>query len=78
MSITYSECVCVALGIQHAKCMRHIVNCGLPGSTIFFHTSHKRHDFQKNVTEHKMCVFLYNFVSNISNPMKNSAKEINM
>jgi hypothetical protein len=54
LSITYSECVFVALGIQHAMRMRHIVNCALPGSTIFFHKSHQRHDFRKKVTEHKM------------------------
>jgi hypothetical protein len=29
--------VFVALGILHAMRMRHIVICGLPGSTIFFH-----------------------------------------
>jgi len=35
--ITYSECVFVALGIQHAIGMRQIVIYGLPGSTIIFH-----------------------------------------
>jgi len=34
-------CMCVrvsvALGIQHAKRVRHIVICGLSGSTVFFH-----------------------------------------
>ena len=37
MSIKYSECVSVAFDIQHAMHMRHIVICGLSGSTIFFH-----------------------------------------
>jgi len=37
VSITYSECVFVALGIQHAKSMRHIVICGFSGSTKFIH-----------------------------------------
>ena len=33
-------CVCVffvAVGIQHAMCMRHIVIYALPGSAVFFH-----------------------------------------
>jgi len=36
-SITYSECGSAAVGIQHAKRMRHIVVCGLSGSTKFLH-----------------------------------------
>jgi len=35
-SITYSECAFVALFIRHAMRMRHIVICGLSGSTILF------------------------------------------
>jgi hypothetical protein len=36
ISITYSESVFVALGIQHAMRMRHIIVCGLSGCTMFF------------------------------------------
>ena len=34
---TFWVCVCVALSIQHAMRMRHIVICGLSGCAIFFH-----------------------------------------
>jgi hypothetical protein len=37
MSIIYSECVFVALFIQHAMSKRHTVVCGLSGPTNFFH-----------------------------------------
>ena len=33
-SITYSECLSVALGIQHATRIRHIVTYGLPRCTV--------------------------------------------
>ena len=32
-----SVCVCVALVVQHAMPMRHIVICGLHCSTVFSH-----------------------------------------
>jgi hypothetical protein len=35
--IAYFECVFLALGVQHAMRMCHIVTCGLSGSTISFH-----------------------------------------
>jgi len=33
----YSECVIVESVIEDATHMRHIVICGLPRSTVFFH-----------------------------------------
>ena len=56
--ITYSELLFVALGIQHAMLMRHIVICGLPRSTIFSTLSHKRHVFEKKLLNPK-CVFWF-------------------
>jgi hypothetical protein len=53
MSITYSECVFVDLGIHHAMRMRLVVICGPPGSTIFFHVILKTAGFSKTVPEYK-------------------------
>jgi len=50
--------VFVALIIQHAMRMRHIVICGLSVSTLFFTLSQKRHDFRKKITKHKMYVLI--------------------
>jgi hypothetical protein len=37
VSVTYSVCVFVALGIQHAMHMLHIIICGLSSPAVFFH-----------------------------------------
>ena len=55
-SNTYSVCVFVALGIQHAMRMRRIVICALPQSTIFFHIISKMHEFRSNT--YSVCVFV--------------------
>jgi len=56
-SIAYSECVFVAIVMQHALCVRHIVICTLSGSTIIFHIISSMAQFKKKVSEHKMCYF---------------------
>ena len=47
INIAYSQCAFVALAIQHAMRIRHVVICGLPGSSTFTTLSHKPHDFQR-------------------------------
>ena len=66
--VTHLECVCVCVCVCACVCVcvcsisyparktrapYHIVTCGLPGCTIFFHFM--RHDFRKKVIKRKMC-----------------------
>jgi len=75
ISITYSVCAVVALGIQHASCMRRIIfpSVAFPAVQYFPTLFHKRHDFQEKVIEHKMChsSFSATFVWNIFHCKKN-------
>ena len=73
--ITYCGCLFVGLGIQHAMRMRHIVFCGLSGSTIFFShylTNDIIFEKKNNNIEHKMCFLIFStkFVWNISHSKK--------
>jgi len=47
ISITHSEYVSVAVVIQYAMRMRHIVVCGVAGSTIFYHVISYMAKFRK-------------------------------
>ena len=77
-SIKNSECVSVALVIQHAKRMRCIILSSMTCLALahFLTLSHKRHDIWKNVTEHKKCVLIVSetFGSNICHLKNNPAR----
>jgi hypothetical protein len=57
-SITYSEYMFVALGIQHAIHTHHTIFCGLPSLLDFSTLPHKWQDLQKSI-EQKKCVLIF-------------------
>jgi len=77
INITYSECVFVALGIQHAMCKPHIVIWGLSGCTIVLpHYFIKKHDFRKKkLLKTKVCIYFSRTIGwNSSHSKKNWAR----
>ena len=57
MSITYSEVGSLALVIQHAMRMLHIVSSILPRSTLFLHIISKTEIFSGKKLLNAKCVF---------------------
>ena len=58
--MTYSECVFMALGFQHAMGMGRIITCSLSGSTIFFsHYLINGTILEKKVIEHTICFSVF-------------------
>jgi hypothetical protein len=56
INITYSECMPVALVIQHEKRMSLLSSMVCLAQPYFFTSCHKMCDFRENVIECKICV----------------------
>jgi hypothetical protein len=56
IAVTNSECVSVALVIQHAERMRRIIVSPVACLAVpcFSYLSHERHDFRNKIIEYKM------------------------
>jgi len=65
ISITYPEFVFVALVIQHAMRLRHIVMWSAQLYNIFFTLSHKPHDFRKKKESYWTLDACFDFLYNV-------------
>ena len=77
ISVTYSECVFLALVAKHVMCMNHFMLSSVSCMALrYFSTlSHKWYDSRGKVVEQKMCILpLSTLVWNISRSKKNSAR----
>ena len=65
ISVTYSECVSVALVMHHAMRMRRVIlsSVACPTLTIFFHVTYKQHHVREKVTEHVRSELPHSFLS---------------
>jgi len=75
--VYYTACVCVC-SLRYPACKAHwpMSSVACPAQQYYSTLSHKRHDFRKNVTEHKICVssFYTTFTCNISHSKKKWAR----
>ena len=60
ISITYSECGFMALGVQHV--MRHIVICGLLHYTVFFHVILYTKQFRKKIIKNRIRFLIFSTI----------------
>jgi len=79
ISVTYSECVSVALVIQPAMRIYRIMLSFVARTALpqFCKLTQESHDFRgEKFTEHKMCVLIFSirFVSDIPHSKKNSSR----
>jgi len=75
ISITYSQCLSVALGMQHAKRMRRVIlsPVACPALPYFFHIICKKGKTFENRSLNVMCVLIFskNSVLHISHSKQN-------